>query len=47
MKPRFVWGSVENKPQAIIRPSDLGVSAAGFQATYRANSITLVAIPKA
>jgi hypothetical protein len=32
---------------AIVRPSDLGVSATGFQATYPANSITLVAIPKA
>ncbi len=32
---------------AIVRQSDLGVSAAGFQATYPANSITLVAIPKA
>ena len=47
MKPRFVWRSAENKPRAIVRPSDLGVSVAGFQATYRANSITLVAIPKA
>ncbi|MEG4394508.1 MULTISPECIES: hypothetical protein [unclassified Microcoleus] len=33
--------------QAIVRQTDLGVSAAGFQATYPANSITLVAIPKA
>ncbi len=32
---------------AIVRPRDLGVSAAGFQATYPANSITLVALPKA
>lgn len=32
---------------AIVPPSDLGVSAAGFQATYPANSITLVAIPQA
>jgi hypothetical protein len=47
MKPGFVWLSAENKPRAIVRPSDLGVSAAGFQATYPANSITLVAIPKA
>ena len=47
MKPRFVWRLPENKPRAIVHPSDLGVSAAGFQATYRANSITLVAIPKA
>ncbi len=31
----------------IVRPSDLGVSAAEFQATYPANSITLVALPKA
>ena len=31
---------------AIVRQSDLGVSAAGFQATYPANSITLVAILK-
>ncbi|MEK0177977.1 glycoside hydrolase family 44 protein [Microcoleus anatoxicus] len=31
---------------AIVRQSDLGVSAAGFGATYPANSITLVAIPK-
>jgi hypothetical protein len=33
--------------QAIVGQSVLGVSAAGFQATYPANSITLVAIPKA
>ncbi|MEO6862750.1 MAG: glycoside hydrolase family 44 protein [Microcoleus sp.] len=33
--------------RAIVRQSDLGVSAAGFGATYPANSITLVAIPKA
>ncbi|TAG87599.1 MAG: endoglucanase [Oscillatoriales cyanobacterium] len=33
--------------QAIVRQSDLGVSATGFQATYPANSISLVAIPKA
>jgi hypothetical protein len=32
---------------AIVRQSDLDVSATGFQATYPANSITLVAIPKA
>ncbi len=31
---------------AIVRQGDLGVSAAGFGATYPANSITLVAIPK-
>ncbi|MEG3967738.1 glycoside hydrolase family 44 protein [Microcoleus sp. T2B6] len=33
--------------QAIVRQSDLGVSDTGFQATYPANSMTLVAIPKA
>jgi len=32
--------------RAIVRQSDLGVSAAGFGATYPANSMTLVAIPK-
>jgi hypothetical protein len=32
---------------AIVRQNDFGVSAADFQATYPANSITLVAIPKA
>ncbi|MEG5040264.1 MULTISPECIES: hypothetical protein [unclassified Microcoleus] len=32
---------------AIVRQSDLGVSETGFQATYPANSMTLVAIPKA
>ncbi|MEG3935900.1 MULTISPECIES: glycoside hydrolase family 44 protein [unclassified Microcoleus] len=33
--------------QAIVRQSDLNVSDTGFQATYPANSMTLVAIPKA
>ncbi|MEG4406572.1 glycoside hydrolase family 44 protein [Microcoleus sp. MON2_D5] len=32
---------------AIVRQIDLGVSETGFQATYPANSMTLVAIPKA
>lgn len=32
---------------AIVRQGDLGVSHTGFQATYPANSMTLVAIPKA
>ena len=32
--------------QAIVRQSDLAVNTAGFGATYPANSITLVAIPK-
>jgi len=31
---------------AIVRQSDLGVSDTGFQTTYSANSMTLVAIPK-
>ncbi|MEG4026641.1 hypothetical protein, partial [Microcoleus sp. S13C4] len=33
--------------QAIVRQSDLSVRDTGFQATYPANSMTLVAIPKA
>jgi hypothetical protein len=42
-----VYYCSEANLQAIARSSDFAVSAAGFQATYPANSITLVAIPKA
>ncbi|MEG4802618.1 glycoside hydrolase family 44 protein [Microcoleus sp. ARI1-B5] len=41
-----VYTYSEANLRAIVRQSDLGVSAAGFRATYPANSITLVAIPK-
>jgi Glycoside hydrolase family 44 len=41
-----VYTYSEANLQAIVRQEDLDVSAAGFQATYPANSITLVAIPK-
>jgi hypothetical protein len=41
-----VYTYSEANLQAIVRESDLSVSAAGFKATYPANSITLVAIPK-
>ena len=42
-----VYTYSEANLRAIVRQSDLAVNAAGFQATYPANSITLVAIPKA
>ncbi|MCC3575910.1 MAG: glycoside hydrolase family 44 protein [Microcoleus sp. PH2017_40_RAT_O_B] len=42
-----VYTYSEANLRAIVRQNDLSVSAAGFQATYPANSITLVAIPKA
>ncbi|MCC3513540.1 MAG: glycoside hydrolase family 44 protein [Microcoleus sp. PH2017_17_BER_D_A] len=42
-----VYTYSEANLRAIVRQSDLSVSAAGFQATYPANSITLVGIPKA
>jgi hypothetical protein len=42
-----VYTYSEANLRSIVRQSDLGVSATGFQATYPANSITLVAIPKA
>jgi hypothetical protein len=42
-----VYTYSEANLSAIVRQDDLGVSADGFQATYPANSITLVAIPKA
>ncbi|MEG4116175.1 glycoside hydrolase family 44 protein [Microcoleus sp. N9_B4] len=42
-----VYTYSEANLQAIVRQSDLGVSDTGFQATYPANSMTLVAIPKA
>jgi hypothetical protein len=41
-----VYTYSEANLRAIVRQSDLAVNAAGFQATYPANSITLVAIPK-
>jgi Glycoside hydrolase family 44 len=41
-----VYTYSEANLRAIVRQSDLSVSAAGFKATYPANSITLVAIPK-
>lgn len=41
-----VYTYSEANLRAIVRQSDLSVSAAGFGATYPANSITLVAIPK-
>ena len=56
MNARFFWQSPEKKPRwrvlIFVRfyghfGTRLGVSAAGFQATYPANSMTLVAIPKA
>ncbi|MCC3433565.1 MAG: glycoside hydrolase family 44 protein [Microcoleus sp. PH2017_04_SCI_O_A] len=42
-----VYTYSEANLRAIVRQNDLSVSAAGFQATYPANSITLVGIPKA
>jgi Glycoside hydrolase family 44 len=42
-----VYTYSEANLRAIVRQSDLSVSAAGFGATYPANSITLVALPKA
>ena len=42
-----VYTYSEANLRAIVRQDDLGVSTAGFGATYPANSITLVAIPKA
>jgi hypothetical protein len=39
-----VYNYSEANLRAIVRQDDLAVSAAGFQATYPANSITLVAI---
>lgn len=42
-----VYTYSEANLRAIVRQSDLSVSAAGFKATYPANSITLVALPKA
>ena len=41
-----VYTYSEANLRAIVRQDDLGVSTAGFGATYPANSITLVAIPK-
>ena len=41
-----VYTYSEANLRAIVRQSDLSVSTAGFKATYPANSITLVAIPK-
>jgi Glycoside hydrolase family 44 len=41
-----VYTYSEANLRAIVRQSDLSVSAAGFKATYPANSITVVAIPK-
>jgi len=42
-----VYTYSEANLRAIVRQSDLAVSATGFKATYPANSITLVAIPQA
>ncbi|WP_293335327.1 glycoside hydrolase family 44 protein [Microcoleus sp. CAWBG58] len=42
-----VYTYSEANLRAIVRQSDLSVRAAGFKATYPANSITLVALPKA
>lgn len=41
-----VYTYSEANLRAIVRQSDLAVNTAGFGATYPANSITLVAIPK-
>lgn len=41
-----VYTYSEANLRAIVRQNDLSVNAAGFKATYPANSITLVAIPK-
>ncbi|MBE9096237.1 glycoside hydrolase family 44 protein [Tychonema sp. LEGE 07203] len=41
-----VYTYSEANLQAIVRQDDLAVSGTGFKATYPANSITLVAIPK-
>ncbi|MEG4322933.1 MULTISPECIES: glycoside hydrolase family 44 protein [unclassified Microcoleus] len=41
-----VYTYSEANLRAIVRQSDLSVSSAGFKATYPANSITLVAMPK-
>ncbi|MGB3265367.1 MAG: glycoside hydrolase family 44 protein [Microcoleus sp.] len=41
-----VYTYSEANLRAIVRQDDLAVSGAGFKATYPANSITLVAIPK-
>ena len=41
-----VYTYSEANLRAIVRQGDLAVNAAGFQTTYPANSITLVAIPK-
>jgi beta-glucanase (GH16 family) len=40
----YSYSSANTK--AIVRRSDLAVSASGFQTTYAANSITLVALPR-